>query len=178
MFWFPDNTVLCNFAAVGRLDLLKEFIGNRGLIAESIASEMSNSVAYYAGLEAVFSDGWFPDPIRADAPGEPAKVETFRRVRMFGDPSKPREHLGESETFVLLQGRPEYAGSTFLTDDHDAFRVMGQFGVAVRDTRHVLATLVARYSISPNDAFELTIRMEEQGRELRRPPAIPADLEE
>ncbi len=178
MFWFPDNTVLCNFAATGRLDLLKEFIGDRGLIAESIAYEVGNSVAYYAALEAVFSDSWFPDPIRADAPGEPAKVETFRRVRMFGDPSKPREHLGESETFVLLQGRPEYAGSTFLTDDHDAFRVMDQFGVAVRDTRHVLTTLVARHSITAHDAFDLTVRMEEQGRELRRPPATAADLEE
>jgi predicted nucleic acid-binding protein len=176
MFWFPDTAVLCNFAAVGRLDLLEEYLGGHGVVAESIEAEIRNSIAYHPVLETVFTHNWFPPSIRADQDGEAGRVETFRRVRMFGDPAKPKEHLGESETFVLLQGRPEYEGSFFLTDDHDAFRVMGKFGVPVKDTIDVLTTLVGRCSITADQAFALTIDMEAEGRELRRLPAKPTDL--
>lgn len=176
MFWFPDNTVLCNFASVGRLELLQEYLGGRGLIAESIEAEIRKSIPYYPVLESVFTDGWFPAPVRADRDGEPAKVETFRRLRMFGDPAKPTEHIGESETFVLLQGRPEFAGSIFITDDHDAFRVIEKFGVSVKDTLDVLTALVGRQSIAAEQAFALTKDMENKERELRRLPARPSDL--
>ncbi|MGH3277686.1 MAG: hypothetical protein ACRDNW_00920 [Trebonia sp.] len=37
---FPDNTVLCNFAAVNRLDLLKSVLGGRGRWTEAVAYEV------------------------------------------------------------------------------------------------------------------------------------------
>ena len=42
---FPDNTVLCNFAAVDRLDLLKSVLGGRGRWTEAVAYEASRSAA-------------------------------------------------------------------------------------------------------------------------------------
>lgn len=36
---FPDNTVLCNFAAVNRLDLLKSVLSGRGRWTEAVAYE-------------------------------------------------------------------------------------------------------------------------------------------
>lgn len=36
---FPDNTVLCNFAAVSRLDLLKDWLRGRGRWCEAVAFE-------------------------------------------------------------------------------------------------------------------------------------------
>ena len=42
---FPDNTVLCNFAAVNRLDLLRSVLGGRGRWTEAVAYEASRSAA-------------------------------------------------------------------------------------------------------------------------------------
>jgi predicted nucleic acid-binding protein len=176
MFWFPDTTVLCNFAAVDRLDLLREFLGERGRWAQSVEAEVHLAVGHLPGLSVVIADAWFPTSIPADLPGEPERVQTFRRVRLFGDPAKPREHLGESETFVLIEGREEFRGSTFLTDDHEAFRVVGRLGVAVKDTWDVLAALVAWNSISAQEAFDITVAMEAAGRELRRLPKIASEF--
>lgn len=177
MFWFPDTTVLCNFAAVSRLDLLREFLGSRGRWAQSVEAEVLAAIGHWPSLQKVVAENWFPPSIAASHPGELEKVQTFRRVRLYGDPAKPRQNLGESETFVLIEGREEFRGSTFLTDDHEAFQVVGRFGIAVKDTWDVLAALVAWNSISGQEAFEITVTMEGAGRELRRLPKSASDFD-
>ena len=42
-FLFPDNTVLCNFAAVNRLDLLNSVLNGRGRWTEAVAYETRRS---------------------------------------------------------------------------------------------------------------------------------------
>lgn len=176
MNWFPDTTVLCNFASVDRMALLREFLGERGRWAESVEAEVRQSIGHWPHLQVVFDEEWFPAAIAADREGELERVKTFRQVRLFGDPGKPREHLGESETFVIIQGRPEHQGSTFLTDDHEAHRVVGKLGVGVKDTVDVLGALVGWNTLTPDDAFDLTLQMEGHGRELRRLPRTSADF--
>jgi predicted nucleic acid-binding protein len=175
--WFPDNTVLCNFASVSRMDLLHEFLGTHGRLAQSVEAEARASIAHWPLVEVVFRDGWFPPGVAAARSGEPERVETFRTVRMFGDPMKPLEHLGESETFVLIQGRDEYRGATFITDDHDAYRVVGRLGVNVKDTVDVLQHLVGWNSLTASEAYDLTLEMEFRGRELRRLPQSSREFE-
>ncbi|GAA2490405.1 hypothetical protein GCM10010406_28160 [Streptomyces thermolineatus] len=38
-WWFPDNTVLCNFAAVDRLPLLEKVLDGRGRWTQAVAHE-------------------------------------------------------------------------------------------------------------------------------------------
>jgi predicted nucleic acid-binding protein len=177
MYWFPDTTVLRNFAVVDRMELLREFLGARGRWAQSVEAEVQVAIGYEPRLSVVFDDAWFPTSIAADQPGELERVQTFRQVRLFGDPLKPREHLGESETFVLIQGRAEFHGSTFLTDDHEAYRVVGALGVAVKDTVDVLKALVGWGTLTAQEAFRITVLMEDAGRELRGPPKSANELQ-
>ena len=45
-FWFPDNTVLRNFAAVKRLDLLESVLAGRGRWTAAVAYEATASTRF------------------------------------------------------------------------------------------------------------------------------------
>ena len=63
-FLFPDNTVLCNFAAVDRLDLLK--VGARRAAArwtEAVAYEARRSAQVLPALPGFVGAGWLDEPI-------------------------------------------------------------------------------------------------------------------
>ena len=49
-YLFPDNTVLCNFAAVNRLDLIKSVLDGRGRWTEAVAYEASRSASKLPAL--------------------------------------------------------------------------------------------------------------------------------
>ena len=53
----PDNTVLCNFAAVHQLELLAALLDGRGRWTEAVAHECLLSSNYYSDLASVRSDG-------------------------------------------------------------------------------------------------------------------------
>lgn len=40
--WFPDNTVLCNFSAVGSLSLLEKVLDGRGRWTQAVALRPSS----------------------------------------------------------------------------------------------------------------------------------------
>ena len=48
--FFPDNTVLCNFAAVDRIDLLRSVLSEHGRWTEAVAYEASRSAAHLRSL--------------------------------------------------------------------------------------------------------------------------------
>jgi hypothetical protein len=56
-FLFPDNTVLCNFAAVDRLDLLKAVLDGRGQWTEAVAYEASRSASALPALVGLAGSG-------------------------------------------------------------------------------------------------------------------------
>lgn len=177
MFQFPDTTVLCNFAAVDEMALLREYLGDRGRWVQSIEAELKKSAGIHRALETIWRDDWFGDAVVLNRGDEPERVDRFRRLNMGGVRDRPTQHLGESETFIALTNRDDLRGSVFLSDDHDAFRVFSRLGVRVADTFDVLAGLVGRHSISGRDGVELAVRMDETGRSLRRLPTSPGDLE-
>lgn len=51
VYWFPDNTVLCNFASVSALPLLESILRGRGRWVEAIAAEAAKSAMIYPDLE-------------------------------------------------------------------------------------------------------------------------------
>lgn len=94
--WFPDNTVLCNFASVDRLGLLEKVLDGRGRWTQAVAAEAEQSARFWPKLHQVPVDGWLGDPIEIDDPAETALVDRVRRVVFAGSPTRPLQHLGEA----------------------------------------------------------------------------------
>ena len=63
--FFPDNTVLCNFGAVDRVDLLRSVLGERGRWTEAVAYEASRSAAHLRALTSLAADGWLANQSRS-----------------------------------------------------------------------------------------------------------------
>lgn len=168
--------MLCNFAAVQRMELLEEFLGGAGRWVQAIEAETMKSRDFHPALQDAVAGNWFGAAIDLDQGNEAELVEQFRQTHMFGDPSLPFEHLGESETYVLLKHRPEFSNASFLTDDHDAFRISANFGIRVQDTFDIVTALVGRVSLSGEEGVSLLQDMELAGRNLRRVPSRASDF--
>ena len=80
---FPDNTVLCNFAAVDRLDLLRDSLRGRGRWTEAVAAEAAASAAFLPALHTLIAQRWLADPIEVTDPADIRMVERLR-VNVFG----------------------------------------------------------------------------------------------
>ena len=80
-YLFPDNTVLCNFAAVDRLDLIKSVLNGRGRWTEAVAYEASRSASRLPALRGLVAEGWLDEPI------EITKNPTYGRSTRSGERS-------------------------------------------------------------------------------------------
>ena len=101
-FLFPDNTVLCNFAAVDRLDLLKAVLGGRGRWTEAVAYEASSSARMLPALRGLAESGWLDEPIEIVDDSDVQAVERIRRAVFGGTEVKPLQHLGEAQTCRVI----------------------------------------------------------------------------
>ena len=117
IYWFPDNTVFCNFAAVAELDLLRTILDNRGRWVEAVAQEVQKSSCVYPALARLRQAGWLGEPIVIDDPDEAYKIDSIRRAVFGGSSSQPTKHLGEAQTCYILKHWPNLLGSHWITDD-------------------------------------------------------------
>src|ERR1700760_776268 len=97
-YLFPDNTVLCNFAAVKRLDLIESICRGRGRWTEAIAGEASESAKWLPALRDLASAGWLDEPIEISEPRDVQNVDRIRRLVFGGTDDQPLKHLGEAQT--------------------------------------------------------------------------------
>ncbi|MGA5060184.1 hypothetical protein ACPB99_22455 [Streptomyces pseudogriseolus] len=107
---FPDNTVLCNFGTVGRLDLLRKVLDGCGRWTEAVAEEARRSAAYVRDLARLEAEGWLGEPIELCTDAEIALADRLRRAVFGGLPTEPLRHLGEAETLALIQTRRSSPG--------------------------------------------------------------------
>lgn len=163
---FPDNTVLCNFAAVGRLDLLRDWLRGRGRWTEAVAFEARRSAAVLPALSSVIDEGWLGAPI---AVAWEADVDRTRRVVFGGRRHEPLKHLGEAETCVLIQRDVAFRDSWWLSDDHDAVEYARGRGIVTHRTLDIFRFLVADGDITADHAYDLMRGMHLVGRELDFP---------
>ncbi|MEW9530851.1 hypothetical protein [Microbispora sp. NPDC049125] len=170
LYWFPDNTVLCNFASVASLPLLQQILRGRGRWTEAIAYEASRSARIHPALSGIATAGWLGEPIEIDDPDEVDHIERVRRAVFGGTPQEPLKHLGEAQTIHVLRNRKEYEGSYWITDDHDARDYARRIGIVTRDTAELISEGVTDGCCTRNDGFKLLQLMEQQGRRLRIPP--------
>lgn len=107
-FLFPDNTVLCNFAAVERLDLREGVLLGRGRWTAAVADEAAASARYLPALVDLARQGWLGDPVEVTEPSEIRKINRIRRVVFGGTDEAPRKHLGEAETCFVIKEWSEF----------------------------------------------------------------------
>ena len=103
-FLFPDNTVLCNFAAVERLDLLQAVLNGRGRWTAAVAYETSKSTRFLPALTSLATGGWLEEPIEITADADVQHVNRVRRAVFGGTDDEPLKHLGEARDLLRDQG--------------------------------------------------------------------------
>jgi hypothetical protein len=168
-FLFPDNTVLCDFAAVDRLDLLRSILNERGRWTEAIAYEAGRSARHLPALAALIQNGWLGEPIEIIEDTDIQRIERIRRVVFGGTDDRPLQHLGEAQSCYVILNWAAFAGSWWITNDRDALRYARFQGITTRETVDLMSIAVANGDITPSAAFELMTRMIDAGRHLRLP---------
>jgi predicted nucleic acid-binding protein len=172
---FPDNTVLCNFAAVGRLDLLEAVLDGRGRWTEAVAYEASRSAAYLPTLHGLPRDGWLGEPIEIADEFDIRQINHVRRAVFGGSDERPLQHLGEAETCYIILEWPQFAGSWWISDDREALRYARFRHITTRETIDLVSIAVVNGDIEASEGYKLMQQMAAQGRALRLPKA-PAEL--
>ncbi|GAA2205638.1 hypothetical protein GCM10009850_010960 [Nonomuraea monospora] len=169
-YWFPDNTVLCNFASVDSLSLLQRILRERGRWTEAIAYEAFRSARFYPDLGKVAEEGWLGEPIEIDDQSEVELVERTRRAVFGGSPQEPLRHLGEAQTCHIIRSRTDYVGSYWITDDRDALDYARRIGITARDTADLISEGIADGCCTRHEGYRLLHLMRAKGRHLRIPP--------
>ncbi len=166
---FPDNTVLCNFAAVDRLDLLKSVLGGRGRWTEAVAYEASRSAAKLPPLLRLPLESWLDDPIEITDPGDVRRIARIRRAVFDGTDDQPLKHLGEAQTCYVIKNWSSFAGAWWISDDGDAIRYAKFQNIITRETIDIFSIAVADGDIGATEAFRLMEQMAACDRHLRLP---------
>lgn len=172
---FPDNTVLCNFAAVGRLDILQNWLRGRGRWTEAVANEARRSADVLPDLGSVAAGGWLGEPIEFDDETDVQRVEHIRRDVFGGLRSEPRKHLGEAQTCYLLKNAPEWREAWWVSDDKEALHFARRQGITSKETFDIVCEVVADGDLTAQAAYDLMYEMDAADRILRL-PTRPADL--
>lgn len=91
-----DTCTLSNFAAVNRLDLLKERYGHRARWTETVQWEVRRGLPAHPHLQAVLDAAWLGDPIEIG--GTPAALSEINNIRrgLGALPGSATQHLGEA----------------------------------------------------------------------------------
>lgn len=110
-FIFPDNMVLCNFAAIDQLRLLPDWLRGRGRWTEAVSSEAQRSATRLPSLHLIEKEGWLGEPIKITEPSAIEAVERKRRIVFGGLPTELRKHLGEAQTCYLMSEVAEFSGA-------------------------------------------------------------------
>jgi hypothetical protein len=168
-FLFPDNTVLCNFAAVDRLDLLKSVLDGRGRWTAAVAYEATRSAGVLPALHALTADSWLGEAIEISTESDIQQINRVRRAVFGGTDDAPLKHLGEAETCFVIMKWAEFIGSWWISDDKDALRYARFQGITTRETIDLVSMAVINGDIRTRGGFDLMQRMADEGRNLRLP---------
>lgn len=158
-YWFPDNSVIVNFAHLDRLEMLRNYLRGNGRVVQAVANEIVDSGGHVPQLAGFELEAWFGKVIRVTRDAERDTVENIRRFRFGGDRFKPKEHLGESETLYVIQNKPTYRDSVWITEDGDAYRFGKQQGIITKNTFDVLCDLVGSWDLTAADAHACMERL-------------------
>lgn len=134
--FFPDNTVLINFAIIGRVDLLEKLANGNGRWCLSVSQECAKS-ARIDGLAALNGvRDFLGEPLEPT----PAELLATRVLRdsMAAPGDRPTKHLGEAETIAIVTSRDLQSTAIFISDDTGALIHAEVHGLRIADTWDLL----------------------------------------
>lgn len=172
LYYFPDNTVLVNFASVHRIHLLIKILDGRGRWTEAVAHEAKQSTRFHGDLTTLIESRALGEAIVLDDPGDIRKVEHLRRAVFGGSPQQATKHLGEATTCHLLTTRTELQDSYWITDDRDAADYARRQGITTRETLDLLSEGIAVGDCSRPEAWQLLLAMRKAGNYLKVPESM------
>jgi len=172
---FPDNTVLCNFAAVHCLDLLEGWLRGRGRWTEAVADEARRSAVHLPDIQLLLDRGWLGQGIAIQDPRAVARVEHLRRDVFGGTGARPLQHLGEAQTCHLLREVPAWSDSWWVSDDRDSLDYARFVGITTRETIDLVREVIADGDLTAVAGYALMKEMVVADRSLRM-PASARDL--
>ncbi|MFE0628861.1 hypothetical protein ACFW3D_18095 [Streptomyces sp. NPDC058864] len=175
-WWFPDNTVLCNFAAVDRMLLLEKVLDGRGRWTQAVAWEAARSARFLPRLAGLAEAGWLGEPVEITDGAELREVDRLRRAVFGGSSHLPTKHLGEAETCVLITRRREFRGAVWITDDRSARDFARRRGITTKETFDLVRDACAGGLVPAAEGHRLLEAMVASGRHLHRVSREPSDL--
>ncbi|BBH64809.1 hypothetical protein ACTI_14940 [Actinoplanes sp. OR16] len=162
-----DTCTLANFAAVDRLDLLRERYGHRARWTETIRWEITRGVGAAPYLQRVLQAEWLGEPVEiSDSTSALTEINNIRRgLGALG--SSPTRHLGEAEIIYHLQHVD--VGAFFVTDDREALNFARRRGLFTFDTHKIMEECFSCSEVGCPEAFELLQQMAASDRGVRVP---------
>ncbi|MET9815371.1 hypothetical protein [Streptomyces sp. NPDC006355] len=173
-FLFPDNTVLCNFAAVDSLELLRAALEGRGRWTAAVANEAQSSAKWIPALGNLEQQGWLGDAIRITTAEDLDKIFDERSAVFGGTLERLLKHLGEAETLYIIKHWDDFAGSWWISDDRESLRYAQRQGIKTAETVDMVRRAVGAGHITAQDGFDLMKQMWDEGRRPRLPDSVTA----
>ena len=166
VYYFPDNTVLVNFASVQESSLLVAILDGRGRWTDAVADEARKSRRHHPDLGILIDSGALGEELYVDDPADVRAVEHLRRQVFHGPIDKPTKHLGEATTCFLLRKHEELRESFWVTDDRDAAEYAKRQGIFTWGTSDLMSEGLARGACVRDDAWLMLLAMRKAGNYL------------
>ncbi|MGO4145728.1 hypothetical protein AB4Y77_11630 [Paenarthrobacter sp. YAF11_1] len=175
--FLPDNTVLVNFARIGRMDLLELVAAGRSTWCYTVAQECAKS-SRVTGLEQLSrAPQIFGEPLMLETTSEYRDTQAFRaQLSKPGD--RASANLGEAESLAIITNRG--LGATFVTDDNGALGFAITHSIKHLTTWDLLKLLVRAKKLGREDAWDYVVVLKGHHRrymELRAQTSFFAWLE-
>jgi predicted nucleic acid-binding protein len=145
MMLLLDNTVLSNFALVGRIELLTKALGSQVATTPQVMDEFNEGIA--RGRVPETNLDWL-EVINLDAKEESVFQELLMRV-----------NAGEAACLAVASQR----NGRILTDDRDARKLAAQLKIPVSGTLGILLRLVQGNTLILAEANEILEQMITEG---------------
>jgi predicted nucleic acid-binding protein len=162
VLFFPDNTVLVNFAIVRRIDLLETLANGNGRWCLTVSAECDKS-ARIEGLEDLRQVRRF-----LGNPLIPTAIERVTtnvlRDAMARPGDDPHKHLGEAETVAIVTSRTMTSAVIFVSDDGSALDLAAAHGIRVTDTWGLLALAVRVRKVTDSQRISYESLLAANGR--------------
>jgi hypothetical protein len=161
-----------NFAAVSRIELVKEVVKDRGCWTEAIHDEVQSwcQESRYQALAEVF-DFMPAEPHVARSEEMATGEEIRRRLAKPGDPRS--QHWGGCETLAVIQHRYNETTVLVLSEDAGVLAECRLQGIETVTTKIILELAAMRSYISWLEAEEIARLLKDMGEPvLNYPPAI------
>lgn len=152
----PDNTVLVNFAQIGRMDLLRLVAAGRSTWCYTVSEECAKS-SQRSGLEQLSeARAIFGEPLKLETRVEQSDTQVFRaRLKKPGD--GPAANLGEAESLSIIMNRR--LDATFITDDNGALGFVVEHGISYTTTWDLLKMFVRAKRLDRTEAWDHVVAL-------------------